>query len=42
MNEVNTYEPQHEISSDVVCVTSKGSEQPVRMVRALASRLNVL
>ena len=42
MNEVITNEPQHEISNDVVCVTSKGSDQPARMVRALASRLNVL
>ena len=38
-------EPQHEISNNVVCVTSKASDQPARMrslIRAFASRLNIL
>ena len=39
------FELQHEISNNVVCVTSKGSDQPVhthRLIRAFASRLNIL
>ena len=39
------YEPQHEISSNVVCKTCKGSDQPAHMhslIRAFASRLNIL
>ena len=35
-------EPQHEISNNVVCVTSKGSDQPAhkrRLIRAFASHL---
>ena len=39
------YELCHEISNNVVCVTSKPSDQPVRtrsLIRALASRLNIL
>ena len=38
-------EPQHEIANDVVCVNSKGSDQPAHMyslIRAFASRLNIL
>ena len=38
-------EPRHEISNNVVCVTSKGSEQPAQtrsLIRAFASRLNIL
>ena len=38
-------EPQHEISNNVVCVTSKGSDQPAHthsLIRAFASRLNIL
>ena len=38
-------EPWHEISNDVVCATSKGSDQPEhthRLIRAFASRLNIL
>ena len=38
-------EPQHEISNNVVCVTSKGSDQPAhtrRLIRAFARRLNIL
>ena len=41
----STYEPPHEISNNVVCATSKGSDQPVRMrslIRAFAGRLNIL
>ena len=36
------YEPRHEISNNVVCVTSKASDQPAhtrRLIRAFASRL---
>ena len=39
------YEPRHEISNNVVCVTSKASDQPAHMpslIRAFASRLNIL
>ena len=35
----------HEISNNVVCATSKGSEQPAHtrsLIRAFASRLNIL
>ena len=34
-------EPRHEISNNVVCATSKGSDQPAhtrRLIRAIASR----
>ena len=40
-----TFEPQHEISNNVVCATSKGSDQPAHtrsLIRAFASRLNTL
>ena len=40
-----TYEPRHEISNNVVCATSKGSDQPAHMcslIRAFASGLNIL
>ena len=39
------FEPRHEISNNVVCATSKGSDQPVHtrsLIRALISRLNIL
>ena len=39
------YEPCHEISSNVVCATSKASDQPAHtrsLIRAFASRLNIL
>ena len=39
------FEPQHEISNNVVCATSKASDQPAHMrslIRAFASRLNIL
>ena len=35
----------HEISNNMVCATSKGSDQPVHtrsLVRAFASRINIL
>ena len=38
-------EPQHEITNNVVCAPSKGSDQPAHMrslIRAFASRLNIL
>ena len=38
-------EPQHEISNNVVCATSKASDQSAHMrslIRAFASLLNVL
>ena len=38
-------EPRHEISNNVVCATSKGSNQPAHtrsLIRAFASRLNIL
>ena len=36
---------RHEISNNVVCATSKDSDQPARtrsLIRAFASRLNIL
>ena len=41
----NNDEPPHEISKNVVCATSKASDQPVHklsQIRAFASRLNIL
>ena len=38
-------EPRHEISNNVVCATSKASDQPAHtrsLIRAFASRLDVL
>ena len=38
-------EPRHEISNNVVCGTSKASDQPAytrSLIRAFASRLNIL
>ena len=40
-----TNEPVHEISNNVVCATSKASDQPAHthsLIRALASRLSIL
>ena len=37
--------PVHEISNNVVCATSKASDQPAQMrslIRAFASRLSIL
>ena len=39
------YEPVHEISNNVVCATSKGSDQPAHtgsLIRAFARLLNIL
>ena len=39
------HEPVHEISNNLVCATSKGSDQPAhtrRLIRAFACRLNIL
>ena len=39
------FEPQHEISNNVVCATSKASDQPAHtlsLIRVFSSRLNVL
>ena len=41
----STYEPLHWISNNVVCATSKASDQPAHtrsLIRAFASRLNSL
>ena len=41
----NIYEAVHEISNNVVCATSKGSDQPAHtlsLIRAFASCLNIL
>ena len=38
-------EPRYEISNNLVCATSKGSDQPAHirsLIRAFASRLNIL
>ena len=40
-----TYEPQHEVSNNVLCATSKCSDQPVHkrsLATAFASRWNIL
>ena len=39
------YEPVHDISNNLVCATSKGSDQPAHtrsLIRAFASRLSIL
>ena len=41
----NSYEPVHEIFNNVVCATSKASDQPARtrsLIRNFASRLSIL
>ena len=45
MNKVMIIEPVHEISNNVVCATSKASDQPAHtrsLIRAFASRLSIL
>ena len=45
LNLANIFEPVHEISNNVVCATSKASDQPAHtrsLIRALASRLSNL
>ena len=42
---VSAFEPQHEISINVVCATSQASDQPAHtrsLTRAFANRLNIL
>ena len=42
---MNKYEPVHEISNNVVCATSKASDQPAHtrsLIRASAGRLSTL
>ena len=42
---ISKYEPPHEISNNVVCATSKASDQPAHMrslIRAFASRFPIL
>ena len=40
---LNTYEPQHVVSNNVVFATSKGSDQPMRsLIRAFPSLLSIL
>ena len=42
---VRINEPRHEIPNNVVCATSKASDQPVRtrsLIRTFAIRLNIL
>ena len=41
----NTFEGQHEISNNVVCVTNKASDQPAHarsLTRAFASRMTII
>ena len=45
ISEIKTNEPVHEISNNLVCATSKSSDQPAqtrRLIRAFACRLNIL
>ena len=45
MGYVIIYEPVHEISNNLVCATSKASDQPAHMrslIRAFACRLSIL
>ena len=45
LSELFANEPRHKISNNVVCATSKGSDQPAHMrspIRAFACRLNIL
>ena len=43
--QLTSYEPVHEISNNVVCATSKASDQPAHthsLIRTFASRLSIL
>ena len=45
LQNIQLYEPVHEISNNAVCATSKGSDQPAHtlsLIRAFARRLNIL
>ena len=35
-------EPVHDISNNMVCATSKASDQPANLIRAFASRLSII
>ena len=42
---LNIFKPRHEISNNVLCATSKASDQPAHtrsLIRAFACRLNIL
>ena len=44
-NSVKPFGPVHEISNNLVCATSKASDQPAHtrsLIRAFASRLSIL
>ena len=44
-HDTNNDEPQHEISNNVICATSKASDKHAHtccLIRAFASRLNIL
>ena len=44
-SEERIFEPVHEISNNVVCATSRASDQPAHtrsLIRAFASRLSIL
>ena len=45
LSQKQNFEPVHEISNNLVCATSKASDQPAHMrslIRAFASRLGIL
>ena len=45
LRNISLNEPLHEISNNVVCATSRASDQPAHrrsLIRAFASRLNIL
>ena len=45
LSQLYLFEPVHEISNNVVCATSKASDQPAHtrsLIRAFASRLSIL
>ena len=45
INKAIIIDPWHEISNNLVCATSKGSDQPAhtrRLIRAFAGRFNIL
>ena len=42
---LDSFEPRHELSTNAVCATSKGSDQSVHtrsLIRAFACRLNII
>ena len=45
VHEKHIYETRHDISNNVMCATSKGSDQPAHtrsLIRTFASRLSIL